>query len=93
MADRKTRLVEVNGNLNDQGYINQILRTAAIPFTLQQDNVRPHTARVTTIPVAKQLKRPAMASPDLNKIELMRDILGRRVHVTFNDISVIYVTS
>ena len=55
MGSRKTLLVVVNGNLNAQGYINQILATEAIPFiqrhgvrvTLQQDNARPHTARVT----------------------------------------------
>ena len=43
----------VQGNLNDQGYINQILQPEAVPFLqrrgpaiLMHDNARPHVARI-----------------------------------------------
>ena len=50
-----TRLIVVNGKLNAQGYVNQILMSEAVPFiqrqaqqvTLQQDNARPHTTRLS----------------------------------------------
>ena len=53
MDSRKMGLVVVNGSLNAQGYINQILAPEAAPFiqrqagkiTLQEDNARPHTAQ------------------------------------------------
>ena len=52
----KTNLVVIRGNLNAQGYINDVLRPVVVPFInnqngpviFQQDNARPHTARVTT---------------------------------------------
>ena len=50
-----TRLIVVNGKLNAQGYVNQILMSEAVPFiqrqaqqvNLQQDNARPHTTRLS----------------------------------------------
>ena len=54
MGQMKTRLIFINGNLNAQRYINQVLAAETIPFlqrhglvTLQQNNARPHTAAVT----------------------------------------------
>ena len=52
----KTDLVVIRGNLNAQGYIIDVLRPVVVPFInnrngpviFQQDNARPHTARVTT---------------------------------------------
>ena len=52
----KTDLVVIRGNLNAQGYINDVLRPVVVPFInnqngpviFQLDNARPHTARVTT---------------------------------------------
>ena len=50
---RKTNLIVVQGNLNAQGYINQILQPEAVPFLqrhgpaiLMHDNARPHVARI-----------------------------------------------
>ena len=53
MGRRKTNLIVVQGNLNAQGYINQILQREAVPFLqrhgpaiLMHDNARPHVARI-----------------------------------------------
>ena len=53
MGRRKTNLIVVQGNLNAQGYINQILQPEAVPFLqrhgpaiLMHDNARPHVARI-----------------------------------------------
>ena len=52
----KPDLAVIRGNLNVQGYINDVLRPVVVPFInnqngpviFQQDNARPHTAGVTT---------------------------------------------
>ena len=51
---RKTRLLVLDGNLKAQRYFNEVLVPEVIPFLLQngpnlifqQDNARPHIARV-----------------------------------------------
>jgi len=56
MGNRKTDLVVVQGNINAQRYVADVLNAYALPFirqhgpgvTLMQDNARPHVARVTT---------------------------------------------
>ncbi len=94
MGHRKTDLVIVNGNLNAAEYINQVLRHVAVPFinqhapaTLMHDNARPHTARLTqqylTANHVDVLPWPAV-SPDMNPIEHIWDLLGRRVRSRHN---------
>ena len=94
MGRRKTNLFVVQGNLNDQGYINQILQPGAVPFLQRHgpaipmhDNARPHVAKICR----QFLKRnnvnvllwPAV-SPDMNPIEHIWDYLGRKIRATGN---------
>ena len=79
MGRRKTNLVAVQGNLNAQGYINQILQPEAVPFLqrhgpaiLMHDNARLHVARICRQFLNRNnvnvLPWPAV-SPDMNPIE------------------------
>lgn len=90
MGRRKTNLIVVRGNLNADGYINQILQPEAVPFIqrhgpalLMHDNARPHVARRSREFLNRNqvnvLPWPAV-SPDMNPIEHIWDYLGRRVH-------------
>ena len=93
----KTQLVRINGNLNAQRYINEVLNPHVIPFAqqagpnfiFQQDNARPHTANVVTTHLQQNaitvLDWPA-ASPDLSPIEHCWDQLKRAV---YRDVNVI----
>ena len=75
----KTNLIVVQGNLNPQGYINQILKPEAVPFLqrhgptiLIHDNARPpHVARICrqflNINDVNVLPWPDV-SPDMNPI-------------------------
>ena len=89
MGKRKTNLIVVQGNLNAQGYINQILQPEAAPFLqrygpaiLMHDNARPHVAMICRQFLNRNnvnvLPWPAV-SPDLNPIEHIWDYLGRKV--------------
>ena len=76
--------------VNAQRYIQQVIRPHVIPFlarhqnmTFQQDNARPHAARVTHQVLQQHNVRtmpwPAL-SPDLNPIEHFWDELQRQIN-------------
>ena len=76
--------------MNAQQYINQVLAPEMLYFqqhanlTLQQDNARTHTARITTAFLQQHNIRmvpwPSM-SPDLNPTEHFWDSLQRELNV------------
>ena len=89
-ADRRTDLVVVPGILTGQRYIDGILRPHVVPFLrsvgnngiFQDDNARPHRARIVDgflqANNVRRLEWPAM-SPDLSCIEHVWDVLGKAV--------------
>ena len=94
MGRGKTNLIVVQGNLNAQGYINQILQPEAVPFLqrhgpaiLMRGNTRPHVARICRQFLNRNnvnvLPWPAV-SPDMNPIEHIWDYLGRKVRARGN---------
>ena len=94
MGRKKTNLIVVQGNLNAQSYINQILQPEAVPFLqrhgaaiLMHDNARPHVARICGQFLNRNnvnvLPWPAL-SPDVNPIEHIWDYLGRKVRARGN---------
>ena len=86
----KTRLIVINGNIDAQIYINDVLAVEAPPFihfhgpnvTLMHDNTRPHSAAITRQFLATSnvnvLDWPTNG-PDINPIEQVWDELGRHV--------------
>jgi ABC-type cobalamin/Fe3+-siderophores transport system ATPase subunit len=103
MGGNKTRLNVINGNINAQTYINNVIAVEALPFiqlrgqnvTFMHDNARPHTAAITRQFLATNsvniLDWPAN-SLDLNPNKHIWNELGRcvrRNHAihTVNDIA------
>lgn len=89
----RTPLVIVHQNLNARRYVDQILRPVVLPqrrmtrrFIFMQDNARPHTANITRRFFERHditlLRHPSM-SPDLNPIEHVWDIMGRRLRENY----------
>ena len=89
-AHGRTPLVVVAGNLTGIRYRDEIVQPYVIPFiqaqannvTFQQDNARPHVARVVRAYLTQQnvdlLPWPAV-SPDLSPIEHVWDEMERRL--------------
>ena len=90
----KENLIVVQGNLNSQGYINQILQPEAVPFLqrhgpaiLMHDDARPHATKICRQFLNRNnvnlLPWPAV-SPDINSIEYIWDYIGRKVQARGN---------
>ena len=91
----RTALVVVPGNLNGRRYIDEILRPHVVPYLrhmgqnaiFQDDNARPHRARIVDNFLqpngVQRLEWPPMY-PDLSCIEHLWDILGRAVNKHIN---------
>ena len=84
----KSQLIIVAGNMTAVSYRDEVLRPVAVPLVqqrnliLQQDNARPHVARVCQDFLANYNIAPLAwppYSPDLTPIEHMWDELDRRV--------------
>lgn len=70
-TNQRTSLIIIDGNLSARRYIDEVLETTYLPFLndhpeiriLQQDNARPHTARITTAYLQQNnYQCPAMAT-------------------------------
>ena len=96
-ATARTDLVFIDGNLNGQRYIDEVLAPHVLPFLrqipvadliFQDDNAKPHWARIVDDFLrgnnVNRMDWPAM-SPDLSCIEHVRDVLGRAVHVRLQE--------
>ncbi|UYV79404.1 Transposase [Cordylochernes scorpioides] len=78
----------IMGTMTAQRYVDDVLRPVTFPYLqgvpnalYQQDNARPHTARISqqALQDVQMLPWPPY-SPDLSPIEHVWDIIGRRLH-------------
>ncbi|GFY16927.1 transposable element Tcb1 transposase [Trichonephila clavipes] len=85
--DSTSHLVRIQGTLNAQRYVQNVLRPVAILYLqglpnaiFQQDYAHPHTARIFqhVLRGVQMLPRPAY-SLDLSPIEHVWDVIGRRL--------------
>ncbi|UYV60607.1 hypothetical protein LAZ67_1001647 [Cordylochernes scorpioides] len=86
--DSRSPLLRIRGTMTAQRYVDDVLRPVTLPYLqgvpnalYQQDNARPHTARISqqALQDVQMLPWPPY-SPDLSPIEHVWDIIGRRLH-------------
>ncbi|UYV77104.1 hypothetical protein LAZ67_14003317, partial [Cordylochernes scorpioides] len=86
--DSRSPLLRIQGTMTAQRYVDDVLRPVTLPYLqgvpkalYQQDNSRPHTARIRqqALQDVQMLPWPPY-SPDLSPIEHVWDIIGRRLH-------------
>ncbi|UYV82334.1 Transposase [Cordylochernes scorpioides] len=86
--DSRSPLLRIQGTMTAQRYVDDVLRPVTLPYLqgvpnalYQQDNARPHTARISqeTLQDVQMLPWPPY-SPDLSPIEHVWDIIGGRLH-------------
>ncbi|UYV68047.1 hypothetical protein LAZ67_5002900 [Cordylochernes scorpioides] len=86
--DSRSPLLRIQGTMTAQRYVDDVLRPVTLPYLqgvpnalYQQDNARPHTARISqqALRDVQMLPWPPY-SPDLSPIEHVWDIIGRRLH-------------
>ncbi|UYV74550.1 GIGYF1 [Cordylochernes scorpioides] len=86
--DSRSPLLRIQGTMTAQRYVDVVLRPVTLPYLqgvpnalYQQDNARPHTARISqqALQDVQMLPWP-LFSPDLSPIEHVWDIIGRRLH-------------
>ncbi|UYV81771.1 Transposase [Cordylochernes scorpioides] len=90
--DSRSPLLRIQGTMTAQRYVDDVLRPVTLPYLqgvpnalYQQDNARPHTARISqqALQDVQMLPWPPYwppYSPDLSPIEHVWDIIGRRLH-------------
>ncbi|UYV84616.1 K02A2.6-like, partial [Cordylochernes scorpioides] len=86
--DSRSPLLRIQGTMTAQRYVDDVLRPVTLPYLqgvpnalYQQDNARPHTARISqqALQDVQMLPWPPY-SPDLSPIEHVWDIIERRLH-------------
>ncbi|UYV81544.1 hypothetical protein LAZ67_20001491 [Cordylochernes scorpioides] len=86
--DSRSPLLRIQGTMTAQRYVDDVLRPVTLPYLqgvpnalYQQDNARPHTARIShqALQDVQMLPWPPY-SPELSPIEHVWDIIGRRLH-------------
>ncbi|UYV64962.1 K02A2.6-like, partial [Cordylochernes scorpioides] len=86
--DSRSPLLRIQGTMTAQRYVDDVLRPVTLPYLqgvpnalYQQDNARPHTARISqqALQDVQMLPWPPFP-PDLSPIEHVWDIIGRRLH-------------
>ena len=89
--NNKTDLIFILGNLTAERYVEEIVQNHNLPFAheigpdfvLMQDGARVHTSRVTTRFLEDsgiQVMDWPPRRPDLNCIEHLWDLIGKRLH-------------
>ncbi|UYV71889.1 K02A2.6-like, partial [Cordylochernes scorpioides] len=85
--DSRSHLLRIQGTMTAQRYVDDVLRPVTLPYLqgvpnalYQQDNARPHTARISQQALQDVQMLPWPPYSDLSPIEHVWDIIGRRLH-------------